>query len=223
MGTQLPKSVVFARLAPGDVLIAALWLIGIWLINKARKDLPWQEKGRAPDVSPPSHNEGKEKTKKWSTAHVLIVFAIASLITLAAGVVLEESSNAIADHIGMSGVLFGSTVLAAATALPEVATGLASVNIGDYGLAFSDIFGGNAFLPALFLPATLLSGQSVLPQAKNTDIYLASLGALLTAVYIYGLIFRPKRQFFDLGIDSIVVLVLYIVGIVGLFTITGGK
>jgi cation:H+ antiporter len=154
---------------------------------------------------------------------VLLIFAIASIVTLIAGVVLEESGNVIADHIGLSGVLFGSTILAAATALPEVSTGLASVNIGDYSLAISDIFGGNAFLPVLFLPATLLSGQSVLPQAKNTDIYLASLGVLLTAVYIYGLIFRPKRQFLDLGIDSIVVLVLYIVGIVGLFTIAGGK
>jgi len=143
--------------------------------------------------------------------------------TLAAGVVLEESSNAIADHVGLSGVLFGSTVLAAATALPEVATGLASVKIGDYTLAFSDIFGGNAFLPVLFLPATLLSGKSVLPQAQNTDIYLASLGALLTAVYIYGLIFRPKRQFLSLGIDSLVVLVMYIVGVIGLFTIVRGQ
>ena len=153
----------------------------------------------------------------------MIVFALAALVTLIAGVALEESGSAIADHIGLSGVLFGSTVLAAATALPEVATGLAAVKIGDYNLAVSDIFGGNAFLPVLFLLTTLLSGQSVLPQAKNTDIYLASLGVLLTAVYIYGLIFRPKRQFLDLGIDSIVVLVLYIVGTVGLFTIGGGK
>ena len=153
----------------------------------------------------------------------MIVFALAALVTLFAGVALEESGNAIADHIGLSGVLFGSTFLAAATALPEVSTGLAAVKIGDYNLAVSDIFGGNAFLPVLFLLTTLLSGQSVLPQAKNTDIYLASLGVLLTAVYIYGLIFRPKRRFLDLGIDSIVVLVLYIVGIVGLFTIGGGK
>ncbi len=86
----------------------------------------------------------------------------------------------------------------------------------------SDIFGGNAFLPVLFLPATLLSGQEVLPQAKNTDIYLASLGALLTAVYIYGLIFRPKRQILSLGIDSFVVLLMYIVGTIGLFTIVRG-
>src|SRR6266516_4536827 len=223
MGTQLPKSIIVVRLAPGDLLIAALWLIGLWLINKARKDLPWQEKGRAPDTSRPTRSSEQDKREKWSTARVLIVLAIAALVTLFAGVVLEESGNAIADHIGLSGVLFGSTFLAAATALPEVSTGLAAVKIGDYNLAVSDIFGGNAFLPVLFLLATLLSGQSVLPQAKNTDIYLASLGALLTAVYIYGLIFRPKRQFFDLGIDSIVVLVLYIVGVVGWFTVAGGK
>lgn len=223
MGTQLPKSIVFARLAPGDLLIAALWLIGLWLINKARNDLPWQEKGRAPNTSHPKKKGDEDKVEKWSTTRVLIVFASAAIVTLVAGVVLEESGNAIASHVGLSGVLFGSTVLAAATSLPEVTTGLAAVKIGDFDLAISDIFGGNAFLPVLFLPATLLSGQSVLPQAQNTDIYLASLGVLLTAVYIYGLIFRPKRQFFDLGIDSIVVLVLYIVGVVGLFTIAGGK
>jgi cation:H+ antiporter len=223
MGTQLPRSIIFARLAPGDLLIAVMWLIGLWLINKARKDLPWQEKGRAPDTSRPARSSEQNKTEKWSTTRVLIVFAIAALVTLVAGVVLEESGNAIADHIGLSSVLFGSTILAAATALPELSTGLASVKLGDYNLAISDIFGGNAFLPVLFLPATLLSGQSVLPQARNTDIYLAGLGALLTVVYIYGLIFRPRRQFLNLGIDSMVVLVLYIVGVIGLFSIAGGK
>src|SRR5205807_8723802 len=99
-------------------------------------------------------------------------------------------------------------------------TGYAAVKIRDYTLAFSDIFGGNAFLPVLFVLATFLSGESVLPNAQNTDIYLAGLGALLTAVYIYGLIFRPTFQFLRMGIDSIVVLLLYIVGIVGLFTIS---
>lgn len=93
-------------------------------------------------------------------------------MTLIAGVALEESGNVIADQIGMSGVLFGATFLAAATALPEVSTGLASVRVGDYQLAFSDIFGGNAFLPVLFLLASLPSGQSALPQAQNTDVYL---------------------------------------------------
>src|SRR5438874_1179167 len=61
MGTQLPKSVIFVRLAPGDLLIAALWLIGLWLINKARNDLPWQEKSCAPDTSRPTKSHSQEK------------------------------------------------------------------------------------------------------------------------------------------------------------------
>ena len=40
--------------------------------------------------------------------------------------------------------------------------------------------------------------------------------ALLTIVYMAGLIFRPKRQFARLGIDSIVVVLLYLLGVVGL-------
>lgn len=220
MGTQLPKSLIFARITPGTLLIVIGWVFGIWLLGKARTDLPWQEKGRAPDTLHRNRGEKtKDSTQKWSSLHVIIVFVIAAVVTLLAGVVLEESGNEIATHIGLTGVLFGSTVLAAATSLPELSTGLASVKAGAYNLAFSDIFGGNAFLPVLFLLATLLSGQSVLPQAKNTDIYLAGLGILLTTVYLYGLIFRPKRQLFHMGIDSLVVLFLYILGIAGLFAI----
>jgi len=86
----------------------------------------------------------------------------------------------------------------------------------------SDIFGGNAFLPVLFFLADLLSGQATLPHAMNSDVYLAALGILLTAVYIYGLIFRPRRQIFRMGIDSLIVLILYVLGIVGLIAVAHG-
>ena len=144
------------------------------------------------------------------------MFTLASLVTLAAGVVLETSSEVLAAHWGIRGVVFGATVLAAATAIPEVSTGLASIKLGDYQLAVSDIFGGNAFLPVLFLMATLLSGEAVLPSAQKTDIYLTALGILLTVVYLCGLIFRPRRQVARMGLDSLLVLLLYALGIAGL-------
>jgi cation:H+ antiporter len=150
---------------------------------------------------------------------VAIVFVGAALTTLTAGVLLERSGDAIAGHIGLSGVLFGATVLAAATSLPELSTGITSVRMKDYQLAVSDIFGGNAFLPVLFLPAVIISGKAVLPDAQASDIYLAGLGVLLTCVYAAGLIFRPKRQILRMGVDSLAVLVLYALGIGGLFAI----
>jgi len=228
MGTQLPPSAILERITPGGLLIAVLWLVGLWLIDKASKGLPWHEQGNAPNSQAADRGASKQvKAKKAqekgaSLTRTAIVFAIASLITLVGGVALEISGDAIAEHLGISGVLFGATFLAAATALPEVSTGLASVKLQDYQLAISDIFGGNAFLPVLFLWATLLSGQAVLPRAEKTDIYIAGLGILLTTVYICGLIFRPSRRILRMGIDSLFVLVLYVLGTIGLIAVAHG-
>jgi cation:H+ antiporter len=225
MATQLPASLIMFRLTPGAVLIALIWVLGVWLVSRASKGLPWHvSAGDAPDDTqekPQGHKaaNGSSDGAPASTARAGVVFAIAALVTLVAGVMLERSGNAIAGHIGMSGVLFGATVLAAATSLPEVSTGLASLKLKDYELAVSDIFGGNAFLPVLFLLATLISGEAVLPHAQKTDIYLAALGVLLTAVYICGLIFRPKRRWFGMGVDSFAVLLLYAAGLGGLVAI----
>lgn len=119
----------------------------------------------------------------------------------------------------MSGVLSGATVLAAATSLPELSTGLTSTKMGDYQLAVSDIFEDNAILPVLFLLATVISGKAILPQAHATDIYFAGLAALLTSVYLAGLIFRLKQRRLGMGIDSLAVLILYAIGTAGLFAI----
>src|SRR5947209_4885023 len=214
--TQLPASLIALRVTPDSLLIALFWAGGLWLIARANRGLPWHMPADAQE-KPKGHSKKAKEQEAQRTAMAVALFAIGSVATLAAGVTIEESGNALAGHIGMSGVLFGATILAAATALPELSTGLASMKLKDYQLAISDIFGGNAFLPVLFLLATLISGKAVLPHAQATDIYLAALGILLTCIYIAGLIFRPGRRVLGMGVDSLAVLILYIVGIGGLF------
>lgn len=153
---------------------------------------------------------------------VLAFVLITCTSTLVAGVALELSSGAIATRVGISGFVFGATILAAVTALPEVATGMEAVRLHDYQMAFSDIFGGNAFLPVLFLVAVLLSGTNVLQLALKADMYLAGVGILLTIVYLGGLIFRPRKQILRMGIDSLCVLLIYVLGVVGLLFVSKG-
>jgi cation:H+ antiporter len=225
MGNLLNPSVIVLGVAPIDAIIVLVWLAGIYLIGKARTNLPWHQLGTLPDSQKEKRGHSKKlkyesaKTKGVHIQTVIIVFSLCSLITLIAGVGLEVSGDVIARRIGMTGVLFGATILAAATALPEISTGLASMKLKDYQMAMSDIFGGNAFLPVLFIVATALSGKSVLPQAHKTDIYLTGLGILLTIIYICGLIFRPRKQIFRMGIDSFLVMIVYVVGLLGLFVI----
>src|SRR5437588_9611794 len=164
MGTQLPTATA-ARVEPAALIIVGVWVVGLWLVGRARRGLPWHESGEAPDGQRKPRGHSKQQAaKRVGTARVGAVFTVAAAATLAGGIALERSGERIAGHIGMSGVVFGATILAAATALPELSTGLASVKLEDYQLAVSDIFGGNAFLPVLFLLANLLSGAAVLPQ-----------------------------------------------------------
>ena len=225
-GTQLPSSLTVARLTPDVVLIAVIWLVGLFLVRRAGKGLPWHEAGAAPDTSTPRPRGHRTRSNPspttMSTKKAAVVFGLSALATLVAGVVLERAGDAAASQIGLSGVLFGATVLALATSLPEISTGLQAVKQGDDNLAVSDIFGGNAFLPVLFLVATLISGQAILPRSNTSDIYLTALAALLTLVYAVGLLFRPRRRIVGMGVDSFVVLVLYLIGIGGLVAITIG-
>ncbi len=117
--------------------------------------------------------------------------------------------------------MFGATILAAATSLPELSTGLAAIKLGDRQLAISDIFGGNAFLPVLFILADIIGGRPTLASANPTDILMIGLGVLLTGIYIAGLIIRPTRRWARLGPDSIAALVVYALGILGLIAIGG--
>lgn len=222
IGHQLPESLIWRGITPDDFLIFGAWVAGLYLIGKARAALPWQSHGEAPGGQRRRTIRQKREradAKNSSTTWALIVFLVAAIATLSAGVVLQQTSETMAKQLGMTGVVFGATILAAVTALPEVSTGLAAVRLGDHKLAISDIFGGNAFLPVVFLVATIVSGKSPLPRATKSDMYLTALGMLLTAVYIYGLIFRPRRQIGRMGVDSLVVLVLYAIGVAGLFAI----
>ncbi len=218
MGAQL-TSRTFGRIEPVSLLIALTWLAGLWLLSRARRGLPWHEDGNPPGSQEKPRGHSKAK-RRMSGGRAVVIFVAAAAVTLAGGVVLERAGEQIAGKVGLSGVIFGATILAAATALPELSTGLASVRLGDYQLAVSDIFGGNAFLPVLFLVANLVSGAAVLPQAQPTDIYLTALGILLTVVYLWGLVTRPHRQLWRVGFDSAAVLVLYAVGIAGLIAVT---
>jgi cation:H+ antiporter len=147
------------------------------------------------------------------------VFIAACAVTLIAGVGLEIAGNALADRAGVNGVIFGATILAAATALPEISSGVAAVRLGDNALAIGDIFGGNAFQVCLFLLADLIAGSPVLPTAGRLNSWLASLGVALTAVYAIGVIARPARCCGSIGPDSLAALVVFGAGIWGLFVL----
>jgi cation:H+ antiporter len=226
MGALLPPTTAIGGVvSPASIAIVVVWSIGIYVINRVRKDprwsisMPGSQPGRRHRRQ--AHPEQPHPFAKASTARVAGFFLAACAATLVAGVVLEVGGNTLADRAGINGVIFGATILAGATALPEISSGLAAVKLGDHALAVGDIFGGNAFQVCLFLLADLIAGSPVLPSAGKLNGWLASLGVGLTSIYAIGVIARPQRCRFRLGPDSLLAIVVFGLGIAGLIVING--
>ena len=212
IGAQFPSSLIYFRTTPFEWFIVLIWLGTIFLISKM---IDHKEKVK-PEIL--AHQLRMPKsTFKGNLTSAYFVLIIGAIITLFAGWALEISGETLANRWGMSGIIFGGTILALCTALPEISTGIASAKIRDYNMAVSDIFGGNAFLPVLFLMASLIGGDAILPNLKPSDIYLTILGIILTGIYMAGMVIHSKKQIGRMGIDSFIVLIIYIVGILGLF------
>jgi cation:H+ antiporter len=225
MGALLPRSVaMWGRLSPASLAIVVIWIGGVWVLNRTRSHPMWEvvmegsRPGRPHRRVP--HPVADAAHATHSMLHVATVFGAASVVTLLAGVVLEITGSELADRAGINGVVFGATVLALATALPEISSGIEAVRLGDHQLAIGDVFGGNAFQLCLFVVADLVAMKPTLPTTGAANAWLGALSLALTAVYIGGVIVRPLRPK-RLGPDSILALLIYAVGIVGLLRIVG--
>jgi cation:H+ antiporter len=130
-----PSLVAIGNLGPftlPDLLTPLLWIAGLLWIAKLR---------------PCNAGDGKQVLASNGDKQALLIFMISALVTFVGGVGLEVVGDALADRFHMGGVLFGATILAAATSLPELSTGWSSAKAGENELAVSDIMGGNACCP----------------------------------------------------------------------------
>jgi cation:H+ antiporter len=219
-GLLKPSVSIGGVVSPASVAIVLLWVGGLGVINRVRGEPRWR--AEAPDAHPgrrhrrQAHPTAPPPYAGASTARAAAEFGLCSLLTLVAGVVLADSGNALAGRAGINGVVFGATILATVTALPEISSGTAAVRLGDFQLAFGDIFGGNAFQVCLFLVADLVAGRPVLPHQGAANSWLGGVGVVLTAVYAASIVARPTHQFARLGPDSWTVVLLYAAGVAGL-------
>ena len=216
IASQFPSTLFFARSTPFEWIILAIWLGTIYLTStfmSTKKTAHTKTENLDANLRMP-------KSKfKGSISAAFLVFTFGAIITLLAGWALEVSGEQLANRWGMSGILFGGTILALCTALPEISTGIASAKIRDYNMAVSDIFGGNAFLPVLFLMASFIGGDAILPNLKPSDIYLTMLGIILTGIYMIGMVVHSKKQILRMGIDSFIVVIVYLLGLIGLMSL----
>jgi cation:H+ antiporter len=139
-------------------------------------------------------------------------------VIMGSGFVLAVSGEALAEQTGLGTSFVGMLLGGIATSLPEVTTTVAAVRMAQYEMAFADAFGTNLFsVMLLFVADVAYSGGPILNEVDRFSLFATLLGIVLTAVYLAGLIERRHKSVLGVGIDSRIVLLAYVGGLVLLF------
>lgn len=168
-------------------------------------------------IQPNTSNDVNPFLAKYTRQSSLWWLLGISVVVLFFGVLLENSSNEIADRFGMSGLFFGATVLALVTSIPEISSGLEFVKNRNYMPIISDIFGGNGFLPVLLLPASIIAGQNVIVHAGKGNKLLLLLSIILTIIFLLGMYRESTKKIGKLGLDSWLMLTFGMIGFTALY------
>ena len=148
-----------------------------------------------------------------------LVFAGGSAAIFVAGWAVMASAEALTKQTGMAASFVGATFVAIATSLPELSTTITAVRRGHNAMAVSNIFGSNLWdVSLLFVGDLFFRSGPLLGAAPKQAMFTASLGLVMTCVYLWGLLERQDRTVWRFGIDSIIVLVLYFGGLAVLYT-----
>ncbi len=195
----------------GTLLLGVTYVGIVWMLREYDKNDTWvpvevpeTEKHLVGEIAPKELDRTPFPSLVWG-------FALLSLTILICALVLTSSAAAIAEQTGLKSSFVGVTLLATATSLPEVSTTLAAVRIGAHSMAISNIFGSNLLMVALVLPADLFYvGDPILGVMDQATAFALVSGILVTSIYLAGLLMRNKRQIFGMGVDSALVLLVYL-------------
>ena len=206
-----------------SLAIMLLVVAGLILIKQYEEEPQWQpaglnEKGDGEDAKEVSGQ--RRRFRQISVRSLVMQTTGASVAVLIGGFAVARSGERIAELTGMGGSFVGAVLIAIATSLPEVSTTFEAARMGARLMAVSNIFGTNLFDSALlFLADVAYPGAPVLNEVGRFAQVGALLGIACTTLYIAGILERRDRTVFRMGLDSLMVLIVYIGGVVLLYTI----
>lgn len=217
-GVLLPEPLILG-VGPWAVAVFGAAVVAFFLIHRHATPGGWLPRGASADA--PTDRSGHDSgLERMSGRRLALRVAFAGIAIVAAGYVLASSGDALADRTGLGSAFMGAAFVALATSLPEVSTTLGAVRIGAYAMAYANIFGANILDASIILLAdAVYPGPAVLDEVGVFAAAACLLGIILTAVWLIGLLERRGRVVLGLGLDSGVVLALYLAGLALLFAL----
>ena len=152
-----------------------------------------------------------------SNRRLAVFTLVAALGILVGGAILAVTGSALAEKTGIGSSIVGFILVGFATSLPELSSMLAALRLRRYQMAIGDIFGTNLFnIQILFVADLLYREGTILDAAGDFEVAASALAAILTGIFLVGLLERNNRTIGRAGIDSAAIFIVFAIGVAGL-------
>jgi cation:H+ antiporter len=203
--------VTIGGIHPVTPVLLATYLYGLYLVRLASQSPMW-----LPSVTRETREDKPDDVTAMPPMFRLWVeFLVLMAVLGIAGWALEPAATVIANRTNLTQTVVGVLLTAVSTSIPELVTSVAAVRRGALTLAVSGIIGGNAF-DTLFTAASDIAYRdgSIYHAMPEDSKFWAALTLLMTSVLMMGLIRRERQGIGKIGMESVVIMVLYVFGVV---------
>ncbi len=205
----LPDIGVFA-VHPATVVLVIAYVFGVQLLARTHDTPMWLPRRTADTPQEPTLPERNRR----QLLGMWVRFTLQAGVVALAGWSLSLLAVPLAEQTGLSQGVVGGVFTAVATSIPELVVAITAVRMGALNLAVGDIIGGNAF-DTLFIAASDIAYRDgpIYAAVSTAERFWLANAMLMTSVLLMGLIYRERRGPGNIGLESVVLLVLYFAGV----------
>ncbi len=200
-----------------SVILLILYVLGMRLVFR-QEDMARRQLEQKAVVEGLAEEPGSDGSRRDALRYAVRGFSIGALVLLVAAPVLAWSAERIAEESGMTATFIGTSLVAITTSLPELVVSISAVRSGAFDLAVGNLFGSNAFNMAAFFFADLAyRGGGLLSTMSSTHALTALWAIIMMNIGLMGIIYRAERRFRLIEPDSLLMIVVYVLGLWLLF------
>lgn len=201
---------VIGWISSSSVLLIAVYFISVRIIFKNETRLAAEAKQGQIFI--------KKNDEEISLPVAIRRYVIAALIVVVAAVFLPYFAEHLSDQTGMNKSFVGTLLVAATTSLPELAVSVSAVRRGSVDIAVGNLLGSNIFNMLILSIDDIMYTKGALLASVSINHALSGLVALLmTAIVGISIVYSTPYKRFILGIDAIILVVLYVLLMIALY------
>ncbi len=161
----------------------------------------------------PYHQADYQNLKKS-----FLIYGLNALIVIVSAIFLPFFGQKIALYYGLSNTFFGTLFLAASTSMPELVVSLATIRLKAFDMLVGNLFGSNIFnILILSIDDLFYVEGSIFKDISPAHSVSLLATIIMTAVAGLGVMVKPQQKLSYLGIDTSIILLIYILLMTFLF------